>query len=342
MRILIIRPCCIGDVVQATAALAALRQSLPTAHITWAINRWSRAVLEAHPDVDALLDTGEAALPVYTVGGFFRFVRQMRGGRYDLVVSLVRSPLMSAAVALSGAGQRAGLDSNGRGFGYNVRAPIDPQAPMHESDVYLEVVRALGYESTGFRPYLPVSEDTQQAVQQLLRERGIQTPYIVINPAGGKNPGAVLDSKRWPPAQFAELADWLALETGAQIVLLGGPQDAPIIEAFRKCSHTKSQAFIGELTFPQIGALAADALLYVGNDTGLTHIAAASGAKTVMVLGPTDPRRYAPNTPNSLALWKPAALPSTGANAAHNRWDWERDGIRAEEALVQVRAFLAR
>ena len=62
--------------------------------------------------------------------------------------------------------------------------------------------------------------------------------------------------------------------------------------------HLKRPAHIfqGDLTFPEIGALSADALLYIGNDTGLTHLASASGAKTVMVLGPSDPKRYAPFT----------------------------------------------
>jgi ADP-heptose:LPS heptosyltransferase len=100
--------------------------------------------------------------------------------------------------------------------------------------------------------------------------------------------------------------------------------------------------FAGNLSFPQIGALAAGALLYLGNDTGLTHLAAASGGRTVMILGPSDPARYAPFTPDSLALWKPVTLRAGGVAAADvSNWDWERDGIAPEDVLARVRDWLA-
>ena len=134
-RIVLILPCCIGDVVLATATLTALRRGYPQAHITWAVGTWSKGVIEHHPSLDAILDTGSKALPVKSLAGFYAFVRQLRAGHYDLAVSLVRSPLMSAAVALSGIPHRAGLDSAGRGFGYNIRVPINPNQPRHEADI---------------------------------------------------------------------------------------------------------------------------------------------------------------------------------------------------------------
>jgi ADP-heptose:LPS heptosyltransferase len=96
------------------------------------------------------------------------------------------------------------------------------------------------------------------------------------------------------------------------------------------------------LSFGEIAALARGARLYIGNDTGLTHLAAAAGAKTVMILGPSDPNRYAPFAPDSLALWKPAALPGGGVAAgAPTDWDWARDGISVDEAEQQIRAWLS-
>src|SRR5262245_2406228 len=101
-RAVLILPCCIGDVVLGTAVLKALRTRYPDAHIAWAVGSWSKAAVENHDLLDSILDTGPDALPVRTPGGMLRFVRQLRAGHYDLAVSLVRSPLMSAAVALSG------------------------------------------------------------------------------------------------------------------------------------------------------------------------------------------------------------------------------------------------
>jgi ADP-heptose:LPS heptosyltransferase len=75
----------------------------------------------------------------------------------------------------------------------------------------------------------------------------------------------------------------------------------------------------------------------------MTHLAAAAGAKTVMILGPSDPQRYAPFTPNSLTLWKPASVDTRGvAGGQAQDWDWARDGIGVDEAEAKIRAFVAK
>ncbi len=342
-RIVLILPCCIGDVVLATAALAALRRGYPAAHITWAVGSWSRGAVEQHPLLDTILDTGPEALPVKSPRGMRRFVRQLRAGHFDLAVSLVRSPLMSAAVWLAGIPHRAGLDSAGRGFGYTVRAPVDPTQPRHEAEIYLDVARALGLDTSGCRANVPVTAADRAAARALLAERGITAPYLVINPAGGRNPGMTLDVKRWPPENFAALADRLAARLNAGVVLLGGPGDAELLDAVAGRLRAPALRLAGGLSFGQIAALAAAARLYVGNDTGLTHLAAAAGAPTVMILGPSDPARYAPLADNAIAVWKPAAVSRAGvAGGAPPDWDWTRDGVNVDEVEERIVAFLER
>lgn len=340
-RILLALPCCIGDVVLGTATLQALRRAFPDAHITWAVGQWSRGVLEGHDLLDDLLDTGAGARPFNSPRAFLRFVRQMRAGHYDLLVALVRSPLMSAAALLSGIPQRAGLDSAGRGFGYTVRVPLDPQQPRHEAEIYLDVARALGVDVRGCRANVPVRPADVQAARAILRAAGIGERYIMLNPAGGQNPGMTLTAKRWPPAHFAALGARLAAALGAQIVLLGGPGDGALLAAVSRELPLPHAALAGRLSFGQVAAAARDARVYIGNDTGMTHLAAAAGARAVMILGPSDPARYAPFAPDALALWKPGVVPRAGVAAgAPQDWDWLRDGIGADEAAERILAFL--
>jgi ADP-heptose:LPS heptosyltransferase len=340
-RIVLILPCCIGDVVLATATLKALRRAYPQAHITWAVGGWSKGVVEHHDLLDAVLDTGDSALPVKSLRGFFDFVRLLRSGHFDLAVSLVRSPLMSLAVLLSGIPNRAGLDSAGRGFGYTVRAKIDPNQPRHEAEIYLDVPRALGIDTADCWANVPVSDSARAEAQKLLDEKGIQTPFMILNPAGGRNPGMVMDAKRWPPENFAALAERLSARLHMNIVLLAGPGDNEILEAVRAYLKNPIPVFTGGLTFEQIAALASLSALYVGNDTGLTHLAAAAGARTVMILGPSDPVRYAPFSPRSIALWKPARISAGGvASGIPQNWDWPRDGITLDEAESRILTFL--
>lgn len=339
-RIVLILPCCIGDVVLATATLMSLRRAYPLAHITWAVGSWSKGVIEHHPLLDAVLDTGKDALPVKSASGFITFVRQLRAGHFDLAVSLVRSPLMSAALLLSGIPHRAGLDSAGRGFGYTVKAPIDPNQPRHEADIYLDVPRALGLDVTNCIANVPVSAESLRTLQAKLAN--VPRPYIIINPTGGRNPGMTMDSKRWPPESFAALADKLAPQLDAHVVLIGGPGDSDIVNAVASRLHTAHTRLDAQLSFGELAALASQSMLYIGNDTGVTHLAAAAGANTVMILGPSDPQRYAPFTPDSLALWKPVRVDQRGVSGGQaNNWDWTRDGITVEEAFTKIIRFVS-
>jgi len=346
-RIVLIQPCCIGDVVLATATLAALRVGYPDAHITWAVGSWSRPAIEAHDLLDAVLDTGPEALPVRTLSGMMRFVRQLRDGRFDLAVSLVRSPLMSMALMLSGIPRRAGLDSAGRGFGYNIRVKINPDEARHEAEIYLDVARALRIDTAGCYANIPVLEVDQQHIKKVLHERGVRARYIVLNPAGGRNPGMTMDVKRWPAKNFAALAERLTERLQADVVLLGGPGDEALVESVRANIHKSTSsfintAFVGALSFGEIAALAQGGVVYVGNDTGLTHLAAASGAKTAMILGPSDPARYAPFAQNAIALWKHnGALRRGGVSAgAPSHWNWGMYGIGVGEVERELAAFL--
>lgn len=327
----------------ATAALSALRHLLPDAHITWAVGDWSARVIADHPDVDALLITGAAANPAQGLGGLRRFARQLRGGSFDLAISLVRSPWTSLAFALSGIPQRVGLDSGGRGFGYTLRVPVDPTAQENEAAIYLRTIAALGADSTDYTITMPVAENHRASVHDTLRQRGINGAYCVLNPAGGGNPGMVMSAKRWPPAAFAQVGDALADQLGLHVILLGGPDDGTIVDAVRDSMQHTPTAFVGDLSFGEIAALAAGSSVYIGNDTGLTHLAAATGAPTVMIFGPSDPARYAPFVPDALALWQRVDLRAGGVSASqHDDWDWARDGIRADDAIPQILDYVRR
>lgn len=285
----------------ATAALSALRETFPAAHISWAVGPWSARAIAHHPAIDEIVDIG-ADMPLKSLSTFARLVGRLRAGDYDLAVSLVRSPLMSLAARLSGIPARAGIDSGGRGFGYNLRARVDPDAPEHESEIYLRVVSAVAGRDVRAYANLPVTEAGQAEIRFLLADEDFDRPFIIAHPGGGVNPGARFDSKRFPLPLFAEMLNRVAKAREAKVILLGGPGDGDLVAAVERQLTVPAVSWVDRLTFQEIGALAADALVYIGNDSGLTHLAAASGAKTVMLMGPTDPLRYAPYAPDAIAV----------------------------------------
>ncbi len=341
-RIVLILTCCIGDVIMGTATLAALRRAYPNAQITWAVSGWSKAAIAHHNLLNGLIDTGPEAVPARTPAGFIRLLRQLRAGQFDLSVSLTRSVYMSAAALLSGIPNRAGLDSVGLGFGYTVRAPIDPKIARLEGDVYLDAARALGLDVRNCWANVPVDATDAEQVRGLLAGQGLAGPYLVVNPAGGRNPGMVLDIKRYPPDSLAELTNRLAARLKLAVVVIGGPGDTPLVEQVSVRLSGPHASFSGTLSFGEIAALAHASAVYIGNDTGLTHLAAAAGARTVMIFGPSDPARYAPFVPDALAVWRPVALKGGVSAGAPPDWRWPRDGISVDEAEAQIIAYLGR
>ena len=340
-RIILIRPCCIGDVVIATAALKAIRNALPQAHISFAVGNWSREVLEGHPDIDELVGTGPYDLPTNSPSGLIGFARQLRQGRYDLAVSFVRSATMSLAVLLSGIPIRAGIHSGYRGFSYQYRTVIQPSSPRHESKIYLDVVSTLGINTEGYLPNIPLQEKSAATLKMKLKLRGIHPPYFVIHPGGGENPGMSFASKRWPLEKFIALANRLEKRWQARPIWLAGANEAAYVTPLTNKNQHAEHLFTGELNFAEISQLASRAIVYIGNDSGLSHLVAASNARVATIFGPSDPRRYAPLGPGALALYRPSSTkPSTKLGANEKKWNWDLDGISVEEVESAILAWV--
>ncbi|MGH2457450.1 MAG: glycosyltransferase family 9 protein [Chloroflexota bacterium] len=326
-RILVLKPCCLGDVVFATPLIRELRRALPAAHLTFAVGPHSRPAVARHPAIDRLLDTGAVGSGRYTPWEFFTLARRVRAERFDACFVLERSALLALLPLVAGVPIRIGLDSGGRGFSLNVAVPVKPSRP--ESELYLDLFRALGGNpASGKLEYRP-SEEAATRVDRLVEARlPSDRPFVVLHRAGGANPGLVLTRKRWPTASFRELATRI-LEAGATVVLVGAPEDREGAEGLTTLPSPSEMArgesdsprhlraigegqgvrppapvldLVGQLSLDELAALARRAAVYVGNDSGPSHLAEAAGANVVMLFGPSDPIVYGPRARNAVAL----------------------------------------
>ncbi|MFQ6014635.1 MAG: lipopolysaccharide heptosyltransferase II [Anaerolineae bacterium] len=311
--VLILKPCCLGDVLMSTPTIAALRIALPQARIDFAVGPWARPMVEHNPNLNEIVDCGPVGSGRYRLRDFLTLVRRIKGQEYDVCFVLDRSPLISLLPFLAGIRHRVGLDSQGRGFSLTVRVPVE--GAKHEAELYLDTVRAVGIEP--FDPKLefhPSLED-RTIVDRLMREAGYQEldakrsissvwpPIVVIHPAGGKNPGMELTAKRWPPQRFAAVGDRLMEEKKAQVILVGGPSDVAIAQSVLDSMKHQPWDLTGRLTLGQLGVLLQRCHLFIGNDTGAMHLAGAVGTPTVAIFGPSDPGMYGPYGQTGIPLW---------------------------------------
>jgi len=333
-RVLVLKPCCVGDLIFASAALRELRRGLPASRIEVAVGGWSRAAVEHNPHVDEIVDLEAAGDGPRGLAGLLRsarlkegaplarLVRMLRERRYDWCLVLDRSPLLGLVPALAGIPLRAGLDSLHRGFAHNVRVPA--RGVRHESDLYLDVVRAVGIEPRdGATELFPSSEDAAWARQTLARLQAqghLRRPLVLLHPGGGQNPSMTFSAKQWPAERYGVLARLCRDRLGGTVVLVGGPRDTAIARRVRETAGDADRLvdLTGLPTLGQLAALAALAEAWVGNDTGPSHMAVAVGTPSVLVFGPSDPRRYGPRRPNGVVVWAAADM------ARHLRLDPRR------------------
>ncbi len=295
-RILVVKPCCLGDVLMATPAIRALHVAFPQASIDVAVSAWAAPVLDGNPRLRRLVPYPERP----TLRAVLRLGLRLRRERYDLGIGLERSPLANLVLWLAGIPVRAGIDSHRRGVGLTHRAR--PQPGQHETELYLQVLEPLGIAPQGLHPEYLVPPQAQEAISSKLAQRVDQSrahPLVVVHPGGAVNPGATMPSKRWPPELYAALVDRLVTEVGATVVLTGSSSDRQAVEAVKHTAHRPVLDLCGRLTLPELAALCARAQLFIGNDTGAGHLAAAVGTATVTIFGPTSPLQYRPLGPKS-------------------------------------------
>jgi lipopolysaccharide heptosyltransferase II len=296
-RVLILKPCCLSQVLLTTPLLAALQVTFPQARFHWAISDWARPAIAGNPRVRELINTGTVGLAGGRWADVVKLARQLRSFNYDTCFIPSHSSTLALTAWLAGIPQRIGLDANGRGFTHTI--PVKPPNNLgHTADRYLALAYAVGADPA-LRPelefYPPDSERT--AVTQLLVEQidwlG-ETPLVIIHPGGGHNPVTTDLDKQWPVERYVRLANHLARQHRATLVLVGNAEDKPLTAALAGLISTPAYDLAGQLSLARLGALCEVADVYVGNDTGPTQVAAAVGCPTLAIFGPGNPAASGP------------------------------------------------
>jgi ADP-heptose:LPS heptosyltransferase len=301
-RILILKPCCLGDVLMSTPLVEAVRSGFPQAELTYAVGTWSRPVIEGNPHIDRVLDVPDR----WTAGSVLAVARELRKQRFDMVFVPERTPVPGILCWLAGIPLRIGLDSAGRGFAYTHPVPI-PATVIHEAELYLELARAIGLPLGARRLWFVPAEADRAEAARLLRELEPSGPLVILHPGGGSNPGMVLHRKRWLPERWALVADDLHDRFGADTLIVGSAAELDIATQVQAAMRTPATVMTRQWQWGVLAAMIEHASLFLGHDTGMSLLANAVGAPHLVVFGPSDPQMYGPYGANGRAIWRPTA-----------------------------------
>jgi heptosyltransferase-1 len=312
MRILFVRLSSFGDVVFALPAAKALRTSLPGARLAWAIEGPLAGLLEGAAYVDEILAANTRVWRQSILGKKTReeisdFLRRGRGLGADLVIDaqgLFKSALITAAIP---AGRKVGFGFRTATERINclftderVEAADRPHVVDRMLALAEHVTGKSGFERTPDVRHLVEKEDP---VVDAWLEQNRARPFAVLQPFSSKV------NKEWGAGDVVAFAEWLGAQ-GIQPVLRWGPGEESraevLITLSKKFSSSLSLSFplvLAPPTTPASSArLAARAALFVGADTGPTHLAAAAGTPTLALFGPTPVERFGPVGPRVAVL----------------------------------------
>jgi len=297
VKILVRAPNWVGDAVMAIPALEAIRNSRTGDEICVLARPAVADLLAGQPFVDRILRY-EFRGQHQGWWGKQKLIANLHREKFDIAV-LLQNAFDAAWLAWrSGIPERIGYARDGRGplLTKAIQVPAEGEIPKHESHYYLELLRRAGWVHTR-PPVAPIrvqiAEEAHTSAEASLRAAGAGEKRWRCAIAPGASYGA---AKCWPPEYFGQLADRLISECGADVIFFGTAAEKEI--SARICSHMKSRAIslVGDTSMRDLAAMFASCSVFIGNDSGAMHVAAAAGVPVIGIFGSTDPDRTAPVT----------------------------------------------
>ncbi len=294
-RIAVRCPNWVGDTVMATPVFAALREYLSDVEITAIGRRNSRAVLENNPHIDNLWIADDHGL-----GSILSLSNRIRAERFDAAILLPGSFRSVLPFFLGGAKRRIGYARDNRGMMLTNPVKLTPyHEQCHQVVFYLDLLMELGIEAVDDRLkrlLIVPGSDARQQVETVLQKRGLNRNQLLVS----ISPGAAYGSaKCYLPERFAQLADRLTKKYDATVILLGAPSEAPLCKEIADLCTVPVHDLSQDIDLPCLIALCERLGLFITNDCGSMHIAAAMRTPLVAIFGPTDPKRTAPYDPEA-------------------------------------------
>ena len=286
----------LGDVVMSLPALRAIRARFPYAQITVAVGKPGGELIHLSGYANEVLEVDRVALrdgpKLISIGRIVKFVAGVRKAKFDFVIDLHSLYETNLLGFLSGAPHRLYARRENRSLdllaNFHPR-PNRERKEAHLVDRYLDILKPLGIQNPPRTPELKTSSAADFSVEALLKKEKAHSHELLV----GLFPGAGHAGRIWPVENFAELADHLIRNDKVRVIVFAGPEERARVQQMRTL-FPPATIFFDRLTIPQLASAQARLTLFISDDTGPAHIAAAVGTPVIMLLDRPDPHSYTP------------------------------------------------
>jgi heptosyltransferase-2 len=308
----------VGDSILSLPALKRARLEFPHAKITLLVLPWVAGIYEGCTAVDEIWLYDRKGL-YRGLFGKMRLIRELRQRQFDAALLFQNAFEAAMLTRLAGIPVRAGYDRDGRGWLLSHKVAVDPRvSELHQTYYYLDLLEQLvGGPRTaqGLEPKptsqfaavampditLAVSPARKHAARTRLQSQGVDFNRTVV----GVNPGAFYGSaKRWLSERYATVLDRLIDERQVSVVIFGSPNEVAIAEAIYSGMRNRPVILSGRTELSEVIAMIACCDLFLTNDSGPMHLAAALRVPMLAIFGSTDEIATGPMSPVALVLNK--------------------------------------
>jgi len=307
-RICIFATSGIGNLIMLTPMIRTLRSGIPDARITVVASpNGAKDVLEGGDLVDEVVVLDRK-----------RKLRKIRDDWPDLAIAATHRGFMRAKRAFrTGAIYRLGFrydhgEKLDTGFLFTHAVPLDES--KHEVEQGLDLIRQLGIPQIR-KLYMHIGDEDRSIARKMLQEAGVQEGDILI----GVHVGPA-DPERgwrcWPIDRFAQLGDIITTNYNAKLIIVGGPAEVPVANEVASSMERKPIILAGKTTLRQTAAVMEKCQLFIGNDTGPMHVAAAVGVPVICIFGPASSSKHGPYGDNCFVV--ESDLPCRPCHEPHN------------------------
>ncbi len=305
-RVLVVKLRSIGDTVLSTPSLIALRRFVPNAQIDILLEDWVAPLLDGHDAIDNVVSVGKRS------SERLKIALELRRRKYDVAFNLHGGTTATLFTAATRAEHRVGYADYQYSFLYNHLLSSSSDfwhtEFTHSAEQQLALLGFVGVPvEDGPKTKLIVTDAAAERVRAACKSEWYDDGAFALF-----HPSSAFTTKQWPTVNFARTAEFLA-EKGLQTVAVASKNERKVLENLTRESGAPITTF-DDLTLPEITALAAKARIFVGNDSGIAHIAAAVGTPSVVIFGSSNRNHWRPWTdaPNEIVYEEFACQPCPG------------------------------